>query len=135
MSFLAKYLSHFIFGFVAAYFAFAAFVQHQEPETNKVILLIVLCVWVLWIFAKSLLKMIVVVGVLCAIVFAVYYLFNTDKIECKKAGHQWNATAKICEDSGAFAEQAEGYLRNWFKGNVSFEKDVAKAIDATNTHK
>ncbi len=122
MNFIVKYLSHIIFAAVAGYFAFLAFLVEKDPMINKMILIIVLGLWILWIFAKSFLKILAAIVLVAGMLLAGYYVLHADEIECKKSGREWNKELKVCEDKKSIVEKAQGYLRKWLKENIKLEK-------------
>ena len=129
MSFITKYLSHFIFAVAAGYFALLACVAEQDPTLNKMILFIILGLWILWIFAKSFLKILAAVVLVAGMIAAGYYVLNADEIECKRSGREWNKELQVCENKKTLAEKAEGFLRKFFKGSVDFDKELDNAVE------
>ena len=130
MKLFIKYAVHIAFATVLGYFALLAFVLEQEPMTNKMLMLLTLGFWALWIFAKSLLKMIAAVLLIGALAFAGYYIIHAEEIECKKAGREWNKTLQICEDKKTMGEKIKGALsgmvkttfKKWKDDNIKIEK-------------
>lgn len=129
MNFVVKYLSHLIFAVALGYFAFLAFVLEQNQTVNEMIMVVIAGIWILWIFAKSLLKMIAAALVVGGILFAGYYVLHAEEIACKNSGREWNKELKVCEDKKTFVEKAQGYLRKWVKENIKIEKKETEEFE------
>jgi len=130
MNIFIKYISHIAFACALGYFGLLAFVMEKDPMTNKMIMVIIAGFWVLWIFAKSLLKMAAAIILVGGMVFAGYYVIHAEEIECKKAGREWNKTLQICEDKKTVGEKIKGALssmvkttfKKWAGDNIKIEK-------------
>ena len=106
MKFL-KYLPHIAFMLALSYFGMLAFLMEKDPMLNKMIMIMIGGFWVLWIFAKSFIKIMAAVALLGAIAYAGYYVMNAEKIECKKAGREWNETLQVCQDKKTVTEKVK----------------------------
>ena len=104
MKFL-KYFPHIVFALALSYFGFLAFLLEKDPMMNKMIMVMICGFWVLWIFAKSLIKIMMAVALLGAIAYAGYYVMNVKRIECEKAGREWNEKLQVCEDKKTLVEK------------------------------
>ena len=126
-----KYLSHILFALALAYFGVLAFVFQKDVLFNQMIMVMIGGFWILWIFAKSLIKMIAAVALIAAMVFAGYYVMHAEEIECKKAGREWNKTEKVCEDKkpihqrikNAVADALKSSFKKWKEDNIKVEKE------------
>ncbi len=134
MNIFIKYLSHIAFASALAYFGFLAFVAEKDPMTNKMIMIVVGGLWVLWIFAKSLIKMAVLVALIGTMLFAGYYVIHAKEIECKNAGRHWNKELQICEDKKTIGQKLKSTmsdvfkttLKKWTSENIKVEKTPQK---------
>ncbi len=130
MNIFTKYFSHIVFAAALAYFATLAFVMDKDPMTNKMLMVIVAGLWVLWIFAKSLLKTAAVIAIIGAVTLAGYYVIHAKEIECKNAGRVWNKKLEICEDKKTISEKIKGAMsdmfkttfKKWAEDNIKIEK-------------
>lgn len=127
MKFL-KYFPHIAFTVALAYFALLAFVMEKDPMMNKMIMLMICCLWVLWIFAKSLIKIAAAIVLLGAMAYAGYYVMNAKEIECKKAGREWNAKLEVCEDKKTMGEKLKAAVSDAVKTTLKkFKAEKAEA--------
>lgn len=110
-----KYLPHILFVSALAYFALLAFVLEKDPMMNKMIMLMICCLWLLWIFAKSLIKIAAAIALLAGICYGGYYVMHAKEIECKKAGREWNAKLEVCEDKKTMGEKLKSAVSNAVK--------------------
>lgn len=126
-----KYFSHILFALALAYFGLLAFVFQKDVMFNQMIMIMIAGFWILWIFAKSLLKMIAAVALVGAMLCAGYYVMHHEEIECKKAGREWNKVEKKCEDKksmtekikNAVADALKSSLKRWKEENIKVEKE------------
>ena len=129
-----KYFSHILFALALAYFALLAFVFQKDVMFNEMIMIMIAGFWILWIFAKSLLKIIAAVVIVGAMAFAGYYVLHADEIECKKAGKEWNKIEKICEEKkpihqkikNAVIDAFKSSFSKWKEENIKVEKETAE---------
>ncbi|MBR6409665.1 MAG: hypothetical protein IKS23_05465 [Alphaproteobacteria bacterium] len=130
MNIFIKYLSHIIFACALGYFGLLAFVLEKDPMINKMIMVMIGGFWVLWIFAKSFLKIVFAVALLAVMLFAGYYVLHAEEIECKKAGREWNKTEKVCEDKKTVGEKLKNVVsdmvkstfQKWKEDNIKVEQ-------------
>lgn len=115
MNIFVKYLSHIIFACALGYFGLLAFVLEKDPMINKMIMVMIGGFWILWIFAKSFLKIVFAVALLGAMLFAGYYVLHAEELECKKAGREWNKELKVCEDKKTVTEKLSDLFKTTFK--------------------
>lgn len=131
---ILKYFPHIVFVLLLAYFGMLAFLIEKDPMMNKMIMVVICGFWVLWIFAKSLIKIMMAVALLCVIAYAGYYVMNAKQIECEKAGREWNEKLQICEDKKTMAEKLKAAVSdavkitlNKLKKEKAEEKEKAEA--------
>ncbi len=130
MNIFVKYLSHIIFACALGYFGLLAFVLEKDPMINKMIMIMIGGFWILWIFAKSFLKIVFAVALVGAIAFAGYYVIHAEEIECKKAGREWNKELKVCEDKktvgekikNAVSDVVKSTFKKWKEDNIKVEQ-------------
>ncbi len=123
MKFFLKYFSHVIFALALSYYALLAFVIETNPMVNKMIMVIIAGFWILWIFAKSFVKILAAIALLLAMCFAGYYIMNADKIECKKSGKEWNEKLQICEEKKTTSEKIKNAVTNVLKDAMNKFKE------------
>lgn len=136
MKFL-KYFPHIAFAIALAYFGMLAFLMEKDPMMNKMIMVMICGFWLLWIFAKSFIKIMMVIALLGAIAYAGYYVMNVERIECEKAGREWNEKLQVCEDKKTIGEKLRSSVMNGVKAikqkitknntEAKQEKEEAKA--------
>lgn len=123
-----KYIPHILFVGALAYFALLAFVLEKDPMMNKMIMIMICGLWVLWIFAKTLIKTLMVLALVAVMCWAGYYVMHAKEIECKNAGREWNAKEQICEDKKPIAEKLKNAVSNGVKTVLQkFKEDKEKA--------
>lgn len=125
-----KYIPHILFLSALAYFALLAFVLDKDPMMNKMIMVMICGLWVLWIFAKTFIKVMMIVVLLAVMGYAGYYIVHAEEIECKKAGREWNAKERICEDKKTMSEKFVDSVRSilkQFKEETAKQEEKAKA--------
>lgn len=123
-----KYIPHIIFVVALAYFALLAFVLEKDPMMNKMIMVMVCGLWLLWIFAKTFIKTLMVLALLAAMGYAGYYITHAKEIECKNAGREWNAKEQICEDKKTISEKLKNAVSNAVKSTLKkLKEEKAKA--------
>ena len=122
MKFL-KYFPHIVFALALSYFGFLAFLLEKDPMMNKMIMVMICGFWILWIFAKSLIKIMAAIVLLGAMAYAGYYVMNAKEIECKKAGREWNAKLEVCEDKKTMGEKLKSAVSNGVKNMLQKLKD------------
>ena len=123
MKFFLKYFSHVIFAIALAYYGVLAFLIETNPMTNKMIMVIIGGFWILWIFAKSFVKILAAIALLLTMCFAGYYIMHADEIECKKSGKEWNEKLQICEEKKTTGEKIKNAVTNIIKDTVHKLKD------------
>ena len=130
MNIFIKYIVHIVFAAALSYFALLAFVLEKDPMTNKMMMVLVAGFWVLWFFAKSLIKMVAGIALVGGMIFAGYYIVHAEEIECKKAGREWNKELQVCQDKKTVGEKIKGALsgmvkttfKKWAGDNIKIEK-------------
>lgn len=133
MKFFLKYLSHIIFAGALAYYGLLAFVIESNPMVNKMIMILIAGFWILWIFAKSFVKVIGAIALLLAMAFACYYIMHADEIECKKSGKEWNEKLKTCEEKKTTVEKLKSAVTNMMKDALNKWKESKAKTDEENT--
>lgn len=123
MKFIIKYLSHIIFACLLAYYAVLAYVADVNPITNQMMMVIVSGFWILWVFAKSFLKIIAAIALLGAMCFAGYYIIHAEEIECKKAGKEWNEKTQTCEEKKTTGEKLKSAISDMIKSTLNKWRD------------
>ena len=118
MKFL-KYFPHIVFAVALAYFGMLAFLFEKDPTMNKMIMVMICGFWVLWIFAKSVIKIMFAIVLLGAMAYAGYYVMNAKEIECKKAGREWNVKTQTCEDKKTMAEKLKAAVSDAVKTTLN----------------
>ena len=143
MKLFIKYAVHIAFASSLVYFSLLAFVLEQEPMTNKMLMILTLGFWALWIFAKSLLKMAAVLVLIGTMIFAGYYVIHAEEIECKNSGRHWNKELQSCENKKTMGEKIKGALsdvikttfQKWKEDNIKIEKTDDVPDDKENNKK
>lgn len=97
-TFCFKNVINIIFGLLAAYYALLAFVLDIAPFENKVMLGGVIALWLLWIFAKAIITLVISIVIVLLIAYGWYHYTHYDEIVCKNNGGVWNKQEKICEE-------------------------------------
>ncbi|MBR2300263.1 MAG: hypothetical protein IJ870_06825 [Alphaproteobacteria bacterium] len=120
MNIFIKYLSHIVFACALGYFGLLAFVMEKDPMMNQMIMVMIGGFWILWIFAKSFLKIVFALALLIAMLFAGYYVIHAEEIECKKAGREWNKVEKVCQDKKTVKEKLKNAVSDAVKS--AFQK-------------
>lgn len=131
---ILKYSVHVVFGIFLAYFGLLAFVFDKDPIINKMMMVIVAGVWLLWIFAKSMLKIVLITLIVGSIGFACYYVLHAPEIECKKSGREWNKKEQLCEDKktvfekikNSFSDIMGETVKQWVSENIKIETTKEK---------
>ncbi len=105
-----------LLGVALVYFAFQAYVLDNSPVLNQTAALGVICLWILWFVAKSIIKLLLVLLLGGFVVFSYYNYINQDANLCKQNGGVWNDTTKTCEEKTGWLhnlqEQIAKYLKN-----------------------
>ena len=84
------------------YFACKGYVFQIEPITNKMYMVGVLIVGLLWFMAKNILKIILLAG-LIAYGFYMYHTVETRELHaCETSGGTWNEKTQKCEEKTGF---------------------------------
>ena len=123
-----KYIPHILFVGALAYFALLAFVLEKDPMMNKMIMIMICGLWVLWIFAKTLITTLMVLALVAVMCWSCYYVMHAKESECKNAGREWNAKEQICEDKKPIAEKLKNAVSNGVKTVLQkFKEDKEKA--------
>ena len=133
MKFL-KLFPHIAFALALAYFGFLAFILEKDPMMNQMTMVMICGLWILWIFAKSLIKIIAALFLLGGICYTGYYVMHAKEIECKKAGREWNAKLEICEDKKTVGEKLKAAVSNAVKTTLQkFKDEKSKKDDSKKT--
>ena len=128
---MIKYAVHILFACALAYFGLLAFVIEKDPMLNKMIMIMIVGFWLLWIFAKSVIKIMLAIVLLGAMLFAGYYVLHYQELECKNAGRHWNKELKVCEDKKTMTQRLKDAAGNLFK--TTFKKWTSDNIKVEKT--
>ncbi len=82
----------------SAYYALLAYVFQVSPTTNKMMLIGVCCLWLIWIFAKAVIKIILALLLVVFVIVGWYHVSHYDEIQCKNNDGVWNAETQSCEE-------------------------------------
>lgn len=96
--FCLKNIVNVIFCLLTVYYAFLAFILNIAPIENKLMLGGVIFLWLLWLFAKAIITLVLSGIVIILIVYGWYYYTHYDQITCKNNGGVWNEKEKVCEE-------------------------------------
>ena len=127
---ILKSLPHIIFAIALLYFGFLAFLLEKDPMMNKMIMVMICGFWLLWIFAKSLIKIIAAIVLIAAMAYAGYYIMNAKEIECKNAGRHWNEKLQICEEKKTMSKKIKSAVTDVLKTTLKKIKDSKNEPEA-----
>lgn len=68
--------------------------------------------WLLWTFAKSLIKILLFVALLAAGAFEYYQYSHRNEIVCEDNGGRWNSERETCEEKSSLWQQVGRWLKN-----------------------
>lgn len=68
--------------------------------------------WLLWTFAKSLIKFLLFVALLAAGAFEYYQYSHRNEIVCEDNGGRWNSERETCEEKSSLWQQVGRWLKN-----------------------
>lgn len=122
--FCFKNIVNVIFCVLTIYYGFLAFILNIAPLENKIMFGGVIFLWLLWLFAKAIITMVLSAIVVILILYGWYYYTHYDQINCKNNGGVWNKEKQICEEKVNILERIKDIWENntFLKFSVS-EKD------------
>ncbi|MBQ8870540.1 MAG: hypothetical protein IJ019_04100 [Alphaproteobacteria bacterium] len=96
--FCLRNIVNVIFCCLTIYYGLLSFVLQISPLENKIILAIVVVLWLLWLFAKAIITMVLSIIIVLLILYGWYYYTNYEQISCKNSGGVWNEQTQVCEE-------------------------------------
>ena len=96
-----------LFGAVVLFYAARIFIFGQDTLLIKLEAGGVVFLWLLWTFAKSLIKILLFVALLAAGAFEYYH-----EIACEDNGGRWNSERETCEEKSSLWQQVGRWLKN-----------------------
>lgn len=101
-----------LFGAVVLFYAARIFIFGQDTLLIKLEAGGVVFLWLLWTFAKSLIKILLFVSLLAAGAFEYYQYSHRNEIACEDNGGRWNSEREICEEKSSLWQQVGRWLKN-----------------------
>lgn len=101
-----------LFGAVVLFYAARIFIFGQDTLFIKLEAGGVVFLWLLWTFAKSLIKFLLFVALLAAGAFEYYQYSHRNEIACEDNGGRWNSEREICEEKSSLWQQVGRWLKN-----------------------
>ena len=95
--YLKKIITVTLFCFIL-YYALLSFVLQISPTENKIMLAGVSALFLLWIFAKKIITLVLSISVILLILYSWYYFTHYDEIACKNSGGVWYAKEQVCKE-------------------------------------
>ena len=94
--------------FLAAmlYYAFLGFVVQNNPLADRLVFFAVVGLWLLWLLAKNVFKLILLAVVIAACAYGYYAYTHKAIAECEASGGEWNKETKKCEAKRSWWEKA-----------------------------
>ncbi len=99
-----------IFGICTLVYLARIFLLGQDDFTIKAQALGIVFLWVLWIVAKSIIKLLLFIALLLLGLYGYYYYTHHDEIACEESGGYWNAKEETCEEKGTIWQQIRRLL-------------------------
>lgn len=101
-----------LFGAVVLFYAARIFIFGQDTLFIKLEAGGVVFLWLLWTFAKSLIKFLLFVALLAAGAFEYYQYSHRNEIVCEDNGGRWNSERETCEEKSSLWQQVGRWLKN-----------------------
>lgn len=101
-----------LFGAVVLFYAARIFIFGQDTLLIKLEAGGVVFLWLLWTFAKSLIKILLFVALLAAGAFEYYQYSHRNEIACEDNGDRWNSERETCEEKSSLWQQVGRWLKN-----------------------
>lgn len=101
-----------LFGAVVLFYAARIFIFGQDTLFIKLEAGGVVFLWLLWTFAKSLIKFLLFVALLAAGAFEYYQYSHRNEIACEDNGGRWNSERETCEEKSSLWQQVGRWLKN-----------------------
>ena len=101
-----------LFGAVVLFYAARIFIFGQDTLLIKLEAGWVVFLWLLWTFAKSLIKILLFVALLAAGAFEYYQYSHRNEIACEDNGGRWNSERGTCEEKSSLWQQVGRWLKN-----------------------
>lgn len=101
-----------LFGAVVLFYAARIFIFGQDTLLIKLEAGWVVFLWLLWTFAKSLIKILLFVALLAAGAFEYYQYSHRNEIACEDNGGRWNSERESCEEKSSLWQQVGRWLKN-----------------------
>ena len=125
--FVLRNFVNVIFAGMILYYAILAFVFEVSPLSNKMMLVGVFCLWLMWILAKSIIKIILAVLLVVALLVGWYHVSHYDEIQCKENGGVWNVQTQICEEKLSFFEKIQRFWKDRTSIKIEHKESLTKA--------
>ncbi len=120
-----KNIVNVILGCLTAYYALLAFVLQISPTENKIMLVGVIVLWLLWVFAKAIITLVLSIVIVLLMLYGWYYYTHYDEIVCKNNGGVWNSKEQICEEKIDIWQRLKDVWQNKIFFRIS-ESDAKK---------
>lgn len=96
------------------YYAAQVYVLGINPVYNKMIMFGLMGLWLLWLLARSLFKLILLLIVAGGLAYGWYWYSTREIRACEEAGRVWNKEKNVCEDKKTILQKAEELLKKYF---------------------
>lgn len=96
-----------LFSGALLYLVFYIWVLGNDAFYYKMLLLGVILLWLLWIMAKYVLTLLLILAVLGIGGYLYYDYSRQDIVKCEEAGGYWNKKTKQCEEKRTFWQQLQ----------------------------
>lgn len=100
-----------LFGAVVLFYAARIFIFGQDTLLIKLEAGGVVFLWLLWTFAKSLIKILLFVALLAAGAFEYYQYSHRNEIVCEDNGGRWNSEREPAKKKAAFGSRSDAGSR------------------------
>ena len=100
-----------IFGIFTLIYLLRIFLLGQDELTIKAQAVGVIFLWVLWVVAKSIIKLLLFIALLLVGGYGYYYYTHHSEISCEENGGYWNAKEEVCEEKGNLWQQIMRWLK------------------------
>ncbi len=122
--FFLRNIVNITFFLFATYYALLAYVFQISPTTDKMMLIGICCLWLIWIFAKAVIKIVLVLLLVVFVIVSWYHVSHYDEIQCKNNDGVWNAENQSCEEKLGLWQRVQKLWQS--RTEVKVEKKTEK---------
>lgn len=123
---LLKSPVNLLFGLALLYYAFRIYVLGQDALFNKVTLLAIIFMWLIWYLFKNVIKLILLAFIIAFGAYGCYYYSHQDQRLCEKNGGVWNETSQTCEEKTSWWQK---FKNLWENNRPDIRKSAAASPD------